>query len=87
MYLAKITKDNQLLDVKHYDYFENAVAELGELDMFDNLPEELCCTLGKPEIKYESESNGIADDFEFHYENGVVVYIGIVMTREEKGMY
>lgn len=84
MYVAKILKDQQLLDVKHYEHFENAVAEIGDLDMFDNLPAELYNTLGNPEIYCGSINNGIADDFEFRYENGVNVHVGTVMTQEQR---
>ena len=78
MFIVKIYKEKQLLDVKHYIYFQNALANIADKDIFDNVSDELYSTLGNPSIHWfsRSEKTGIADDFEFRYPNGVTVYVG-----------
>ena len=78
MFIAKIYKEKQLLDVKHYISFQNALANIADKYIFDSVPDELVNTLGNPEIHCfsYSEETGEADDFEFRYPNGVMVYVG-----------
>jgi hypothetical protein len=86
MFVVKIIKDGQILDVKHYSVFQNAVADIGNGNIFENIPDELFSTLGNPKILCfsESEETGISDDFEFRYENGVTVYVGEICTVDCK---
>lgn len=85
MFVVKITKNKQLLDVKHYKVFQNAIADIGSKNIFENIEEELVETLGNPEIRSfsYSEITGISDDFEFRYQNGVNVYLGELSFVDE----
>lgn len=84
MFVVKISKEKQLLDVKHYAVFQNALADIGNKEIFENISDELFDTLGNPEIKNYSisEENNTADDFEFKYTNGVVVYLGEIIPKD-----
>lgn len=87
MFVAKIyTTDKQILDVKHYLVFQNALADIASEDMFENIPNELLETLGSPDIHCHSvsETTNAADDFEFRYPNGVIVYLGEIYAVDEK---
>ena len=77
-YVMKISHKKQLLDVRHYVVFQNALADIAEKKIFDNISNELFNTLDNPNIycaSFSDERNA-ADDFEFRYSNGVQVYIG-----------
>lgn len=80
----KLTDQSKVFCRKYFRRFENAVACIADVDIFEHLPEELRVNLGNPQIYYASSGNEIADDFEFRYKNGVVVYIGQVMFEEDK---
>lgn len=82
MFVVKIYKEKQILDVKHYSVFQNAVADIGEGNIFENISDELFSSLGNPKIYCHSRSTdkNVADDFEFRYTNGVTVYIGEINT-------
>lgn len=84
MYLMKISNGKQLLDVKHYTHFQNAIAAISEEDAFEKVPDDLCDTLGNPRIYYGSYSDktGMADDFEFRYSNGINIYVGEISTED-----
>lgn len=88
MYVMKIYKrgSDNLMDVKHFEYFENAVASLISKRAFNNLADGDVITLGKPELYFASidKEKNIADDFEFRYENGIIVYIGQVYPSDNK---
>ena len=90
MFVVKIYKEKQLLDVIHYNIFQNALADIGDKSVFENIPKNLIDTLGNPEIYCFSrdEETNTADDFEFRYSNGVIVYLGeifpIDMVRGQK---
>lgn len=88
MYVVKIYKEKEILDVKHYKTFENVVADISDLTIFDNtnVPDDILesCT-NPPRLYYAGESeDGVADDFEFRFKNGVYVYAGRILTEEEK---
>lgn len=78
MFVVKISKEKQLLDVKHYIVFQNALADIANKNIFENIPDELFDTLDNPEISNHSfcEKSNVADDFEFRYSNEIVVYLG-----------
>lgn len=85
MYAAKIYKEGRIMDVKHYEHFQNALADIGSRDIFDNLPSELLDGLWNPSIRYFSRSDdGIADDFEFRYMNGITVTLGEISPVDIK---
>lgn len=85
MYLVKVCKDRQILDVLHYHRFENVFADVADKTIFreDMIPESIMLEIDKcdyPKIYCASETEeGIADDFEFRYENGIYVYVGRVL--------
>ena len=84
MLTVKITKEKQILDVKHYRSFRNVVADIGSLGIFENIGDELVETLGNPRIYAHSVNDqGIADDFEFRYANGILVYVGDIYFDDE----
>lgn len=85
MYAMKISraKGNVLLGVRHYEHFENAVADLQNICEFDCIPDDLI-VVGCPHIyAHSTGANGIADDFEFRY-SLVTVYIGRVVPQDFK---
>ena len=90
-YILKLYQREKLVDQskvfcrKYFRRFENAVACISDADIFKHLPEGLMANLGNPRIYYASSGNGFGDDFEFQYQNGVVVYIGQILFEEDKG--
>ena len=87
MFVAKIyTTDKQILDVKHYLVFQNAIADIASGAMFENISNELSKKLGSPDIHCHSvsETTNTADDFEFRYANGVIVYLGEIYPADIK---
>lgn len=88
MYLMKIYRRGKgnLMDVKHFEHFENAVASLISKHAFENLTDEDVITLGKPGLYFASvnKEKNVADDFEFRYENGITVYIGQVCPSDNE---
>lgn len=87
MFVVKIyTKEKQILDVKHYMVFQNALADIGDKSIFENISDELFDTLDNPKISSHSisEENNTADDFEFRYANGVIVYLGEISPIDTK---
>ena len=89
MYVVKVYKKekdyDKLFGIKFYNNFENAVADTCTVDgvLFDLLPHELIETLGRPNIYCCSDGvDGVADDFEFRYDNGITIYIGKIMTED-----
>lgn len=89
MYLMKISFENQLLAVQHYKSFQNAVADISDETFFNFLSEEneqkVRENLGNPKIFYAgANSNGIADDFEFRYSNGVNIYVGTILPMDDE---
>lgn len=88
MYVMKISKDKQLLAVRHYQYFENAVADISDSAVFDDIPDEIINEMGEwgvPKIYVASESeDGIADDFAFRYPCGIVIYVGKILCNDIK---
>ena len=81
---GKLTEQNKVFCCRYFRKFENAVACIAVPDIFECLPEELQATLGNPKIYCASRGNGIADDFRFRYQNGIVVYIGQILFEEDK---
>lgn len=81
---GKLTDENKVFRRKYFRRFENAVACIADADIFERLPEELRANLGNPQIYYASRDNDVADDFEFRYQNGVVIYVGQVLFEEDK---
>lgn len=88
MFVAKIytREKKEILDVRHYSVFQNALADIAVKEMFENIPDELVETLGNPDIRCHSvsETTNIADDFEFRYTNGVIVYLGEICPVDKK---
>ena len=88
MYILKILKDKQILAVLHYKHFENAIAAISDYSVFDLIPEEVVDSMGEwgiPRMSYHGvDKAGIADDFEFKYPCGVVIYVGKVLFEEDK---
>lgn len=83
MYILKVTLNQQILAVRHYKVFQNALADVADYKFAESLPKNTAETLGNPEIYCGSkDNNDIADDFEFRYNNGVCVYIGVVFTQD-----
>ena len=89
MYVAKVyTRDDNgkqvYHDIRHYKHFESAVSEISDKGLFDNLSDDLYDTLGKCTIFFGGISNdtNMADDFEFRFENGVVVYVGTIIVED-----
>lgn len=81
MYLMKVYLKKNLVDVKHYNKFENALADIADENFTDNLPDEVYETLGNPKVYYGSRDlENIADDFEFRFDNNVCIYVGVVST-------
>lgn len=78
-YILKLYQREKLVDQskvfcrKYFRRFENAVVCISDADIFKHLPEGLRANLGNPRIYYASSGNGFGDDFEFQYQNGVVV--------------
>lgn len=90
MYVVKVYKldDNQinLLGVRFYNKFENAVADVCTVDanLSDILNNEDIKTLGRPSIYCSSvDDDGVSDDFEFRYENKITIYIGKIITEDQ----
>ena len=85
----KISFNNQLLSVQHYKHFQNAIADISEENFFNYISideaEAVKENLGNPKILYAGiNSNGIADDFEFRYPNGLNIYIGTILPEDYK---
>ena len=81
MYVVKVCKGKEILKVQHYNHIENVLKDISNNSLFDDLPEEITSItdVQNPEIHYASEDeNGMADDFEFRYENRIYVYAGTV---------
>ena len=88
MYVVKITKEKQILAVRHYEKFQNALAEIIHGTVFEDLEDDIIPReIGRPELSYHSidEDTNTADDFEFRYPDGLLVYLGeiLVMDRTE----
>lgn len=89
MYIMKILKEKQLLSVWHYETFENAMADVADHKVFDDIPDEIINSMGEwgnPKIfchSYNDEAE-LADNFEFIYPCGIIIYIGKVLTEEAK---
>ena len=87
MYIMKISKDNQLIAVAHYNNFQNAIADVADHAAFDLIPDEIINSMGEwgnPAISCHSVSEtGISDDFEFKYPCGILIYIGSIWARDE----
>ena len=81
MFIVKLYHKETLLHVELYKKFRNALAAIGNKNIFENLSDELLSSLENPAIHACSynETKGIADDFEFRYSNGVRVYVGQVI--------
>jgi hypothetical protein len=81
---GKLTDENKEFCRRYFRRFENAVACISDADIFECLSEELRANLGNPQIYYASSGNGVADDFEFRFQNGIVAYIGQILFEEDK---
>ena len=80
MFVVKVYHEKKLVDVAHYRVFQNALADICNKKVFQNVQKNIVDTLGNPEIRYFSLNNetNTADDFEFCFSNGVMVYLGEV---------
>lgn len=90
MYVMKIynkqAKEHPFV-IKYFKKFENAVATVSVIDTIPitDITGNLMELLGNPEIYYGSETaDGTADDFEFRYQNGTIIYIGQILAEEDK---
>lgn len=91
MKISKKNDDNkqlQLLAVRHYEKFQNAMSAIADYEPFDDIPDDIINSMGEwgnPRISSHSynDKEGVADDFEFHYPCGIVIYLGSVITEEE----
>lgn len=89
MYVMKVYKKNKKepSSIKYFRKFENAVAVVSEISAMlpNNITEDPAEPFGNPEIYYGSETaDGTADDFEFRYQNGTIIYIGQILAEEDK---
>lgn len=88
MYVVKICKDKQILDVLHYEKFENIFADVADKSIFRNsgISNEILEEVNNCEnLKLYSASetdDKVADDFEFRYGDGICVYAGLVYTKD-----
>lgn len=83
MYVMKVYLDKQLMSVRHYNKFQNAFADIADENFTDDLSDEIMETLGKPQLYYASRDNdNMADDFEFRFNNNVIVYVGVIDTMD-----
>lgn len=71
---------NEILGLQIYEYLENAIADIGDGTIFENirLKDEIILARGKMELVTISESDNKADDFSFRFENGLIVSVGTV---------
>ena len=88
VYVCKIYKkqarDNLFCQV-YYRRIENFLGAIADNSLFyEYLPNDLITTLGKPQVYSGSNTGSMSDDFEFRYENEVIVYIGQILFEEEK---
>ncbi|WP_342982569.1 hypothetical protein [Ruminococcus sp. 2227st1_E6_2227SCRN_220401] len=88
VYVCKMYKkqdrDNLFCQV-YYRRIENFLGAIADNSLFyEYLPKDLIATLGKPQVYSGSNTGPMADDFEFRYENEVIVYIGQILFEEEK---
>lgn len=87
MYVLKISMKQTLLEVRHYNYFQNALADIIDKgNIFDKIPDEIIRNLEDNPVMYcvSVDENKIADDFEFRYKNGLTIYVGQVLVEEDK---
>lgn len=89
MYIMKVYKKNKKepSSVKYFRKFENALAVVSEISALppNDIPENITEPFENPEIYYGSiADDGTADDFEFRYPNGTIVYIGQILAEEDK---
>lgn len=90
MYIVKLCKrsdkeQNTLvcLAVYHYQYFENALASIGNREIFESLSEEEKEGLGELHFHNFSKTvDGIADDFAFYYANDIVITLSKVVFED-----
>jgi len=86
-YETRVYYKKQLLCVKHYVHFQNALAAVLNGDVFDNIPSDViegASPLGEPSICYGSkhELTSIADDFHISFPNGVLVVISTLCYED-----
>ncbi len=86
MYIAKVYCDRKLEGVAHFNHFENAVAAIAAKRICnEDLSDKAFDRFVKCELKRvvcASESNGISDDFEFQFTDGICVYVGRVYSND-----
>ncbi len=88
MYVAKVYLNKRLNNVKFYDSYEHFISDLidSESVLYEDLPEELNFTKIEachPRICSCCQDDlGFSTDFEYRYENGLLVYCGEIMTEE-----
>lgn len=85
MYVVKICKDKQILDVLHYEKFENIFADVADKSIFRDscISNEILEEVNNCKLYSASETDDkVADDFEFRYGDGICVYAGLVYTKD-----
>lgn len=88
MYVVKISSGNQILDVLHYEKFENVFAAIADGTIFREgiIPADVIKLLTKPykvTLYSGSESDGIADDFIFRFDNDIQIYVGTAFIKDK----
>lgn len=88
MYIAKVYINKQLKEVRLYENYEHFISDLIDCDseLYDNLPEEVKDKISFKEPKIFSgccDDIGFLTDFEYRYQDGLMVYCGEAMTEEE----
>ena len=87
MYILKLSYNNQILAIRHYNSFQNALADVADLDIINEIvSSDIRNSLGEcgnPKISFHTiNKSDIADDFEFKYDNGLLAYIGEVLVKD-----
>ena len=69
------TQSKRLVGTKYYANFRNALADIVNKTIFNDISSISIDSLNNPAIRNFSQENNVATDFEFRYENGIFVYV------------
>ena len=90
MYIAKVFDEadrEHILSLSYYRKFENAASDVADKkeNLFSAVSPEKRSTMGNVTFCSTSVTEtGDADDFVFHFENGIVVCVGQALCEEDK---
>lgn len=92
MYVVKVSRGNQILDVLHYEKFENVFAAIADGTIFREgiISADVMKLLTKPykvTLYSGSELDGIADDFIFRFDNDIQIYVGTIFVKDKARRY